>query len=173
MQAGIALSCVGQCFVGSHSGWWRAAAHPVVHMHEWLVAHEQCPHELQCGDLQWEVEWCDEGHRAVRPAHTVAGLAWVVTRHTEATGKEAHLQSSRVQCRQCRRQQRQGYSCFSVLLHLPRLARKCSCLQPDVVTAPLMQHEIISCTPPPTYTAKKPPSQPGPQPLCGTGPYCR
>lgn len=66
--------------------------HSVVHMHEWLVAHEQRPHELQCWYLQREVEGCDERHRTIRPPHAVAGLTRMVTRDTETTSKESNLQ---------------------------------------------------------------------------------
>lgn len=55
------------------------------------VAHVESAHELQHGDLQREVEWSDDRHRAVRPAVSLSRLPHVVAWCPEGLGQEAHL----------------------------------------------------------------------------------
>jgi hypothetical protein len=65
-------------------------------MKENLVAHVEGAHELQDGDLQWEVEGSDEADGAVGPAHAVAHLSLVVARHGEAAREKADLVAAKV-----------------------------------------------------------------------------
>lgn len=65
-------------------------------MQQWLVAHVQRAHELQCRDLQREVERRDDGDGAIGPAQPVAGLAHVIPRVAEATCEKAYLVASKV-----------------------------------------------------------------------------
>ena len=64
----------------------------MIHMHQGFVPHEQCTHDLQGWNLQWEVEGCDQCHGPVWPSHTMTGLTHVVTRVAETPSKEANLQ---------------------------------------------------------------------------------
>jgi hypothetical protein len=66
----------------------------VVNVHQGFVAHVERPHQLQGRDLQGEVEGSDQGHRAVRPAQAVGGLAGVVAGDAEAARQETHLRVS-------------------------------------------------------------------------------
>lgn len=52
---------------------------PVVDMKQRLVAHEEGPHQLQCGNLKREVEGGDQPHRAKRPPVPVALLTSMVS----------------------------------------------------------------------------------------------
>ena len=61
-----------------------------------LVAHVQCAHELEGGDLERIVEGRDDRDGAVREAKALGALARVVTRRDEALREEAHAIAAEV-----------------------------------------------------------------------------
>mmetsp|Transcript_5440 Transcript_5440/g.13621 ORF Transcript_5440/g.13621 Transcript_5440/m.13621 type:complete len:224 (-) Transcript_5440:489-1160(-) len=56
-----------------------------------LVPHEERSHQLQDGDLQWEIERRYDGHGTERPAVPVAELAVVIAGDSERSGEEPYV----------------------------------------------------------------------------------
>ena len=75
---------------------FRSFCHLLVNMQQRLIAHVQRAHELQCRDLEREVEWRDNSDGAIRPSDSIAGLAHVVAGIAEPTGKETHLIATKI-----------------------------------------------------------------------------
>ena len=65
-------------------------------MQQWLVSHVQSAHELQCWDLEREVERRDDGDGAVGPTDPIAGLSHMVSGVAEPTGQETDLIAAKV-----------------------------------------------------------------------------